>query len=164
MAAAQLNRSRRALLGAAVALPVLSVVEGPVPSVVDGPLLARPEAPEPLPRSADGPRAGEDQRWRRALAAFKAAEAELRAFERRTAGAAWEEQEAVEQGMDAHIDILYAALRRLLRIPAPDLRALATKIALSVDHEVGALTGGEACLALLKRDARRLAGGRGSGR
>lgn len=40
-----------------------------------------------------------------------------------------------------------------------DLPALATKIAPVVDHEVGTLTGGEACLAALKRDARRLAEG-----
>ncbi len=152
MAAAQHRASRRALLGAAVALPVVSVL--------DGPLLAG-SAPDPLHRPSVGPppppRPGED-RWRRALAVFEQAEAALRAFERRTAGAPWEEQEAVEQGMDAHLDVLYPALRRLLRIPAPDLLALATKIALIVDHEVGTDCG-ETSLALLKRDAWRLAGG-----
>ena len=112
--------------------------------------------PSPRPSGGPPPRPGED-RWRRALAAFEAAEAELRAFERRTAGAPWEEQEAVERGMDEHLDVLYPALRRLLRLPAPDLHALARKIELAIDHEVGTLNGGEACLALLKRDARRLA-------
>ena len=56
-----------------------------------------------------------------------------------------------------HLGAFYAALRRLLRTPAPDIAALAMKIALAVDHEVGTLTGGERCLAALKADARRLA-------
>ncbi len=55
------------------------------------------------------------------------------------------------------LDALSAALRRLLRIPSPDLPALATKIALVVDHEAGTLTGGEVCMAALKRDALQLA-------
>ncbi len=48
------------------------------------------------------------------------------------------------------------SLKKLLRTPAPDLPALALKIDLTVDHEVAELTGGGACLAALKRDARRL--------
>ncbi|HEV7661566.1 MAG TPA: hypothetical protein VGO55_17135, partial [Allosphingosinicella sp.] len=51
----------------------------------------------------------------------------------------------------------HVALRCLLLTPAPDIPALAVKIALAVDHEVGALTGGELCLTALKADARRLA-------
>lgn len=133
MAVAQHKPSRRALLGAAVALPLLGRAGA----------IAVAANPEP---------------WRRALAAFEAAEAELRAFERQTAGAPWEEQEAIEEGYGDRLGAMYAALRRLLRLPAPDIPALATKIALAVDHEVGTLDGGEACLAALKRDARRLAG------
>jgi hypothetical protein len=49
------------------------------------------------------------------------------------------------------------ALRRLLRTPAPDLPALAHKIALTVDEDVATLEGCEPCLAALKADARRLA-------
>lgn len=57
------------------------------------------------------------------------------------------------------------ALRGLVRAPAPDLRAFSAKPVLSqvegldlaVDQEVATLTGGEACMAALKRDARRLA-------
>lgn len=44
-----------------------------------------------------------------------------------------------------------------MKVRAPDLPALAAKIALAVDHEVATLTGGEACMATLKRDALRLA-------
>jgi hypothetical protein len=39
-----------------------------------------------------------------------------------------------------------AALKRLLRAPAPDLPALAPKIDLAVDEEVATLAGGERCL------------------
>jgi hypothetical protein len=49
-----------------------------------------------------------------------------------------------------------AALLRLMKVRAPDLRALALKIELAIDHEVGSLTVGEICLAALKRDVRRL--------
>jgi hypothetical protein len=98
-----------------------------------------------------------DGEWRHALAAYEAVEAELRAFERRTAGAAWEEQEAVERGMDARLDALRPALLRLVGTPAPDLPAVAAKIALIEAHEVGTLDGGEGCLAVLKFDVLRLA-------
>jgi hypothetical protein len=65
----------------------------------------------------------------------------------------------VEEGYGARLGSTYTALRRLMRVRAPDVAALAVKIELAVDHEVGTLTGREACLATLKRDARRLAGG-----
>jgi hypothetical protein len=115
----------------------------------------------PSPSAAAGPppRAGED--WGRALAAFEAAAAELRAFERRTAGVAWEAQEAVEREMDERLDALGPALMRLVYAPAPDLAALATKIALIEAHEVATLDGGEGCLAMLVRDVRRLIGHQG---
>lgn len=92
-----------------------------------------------------------------ALADYEAAAAELRAFERRTAGAAWDEQEAVEREMDARLDALWPALLRLVGTPAPDLEALAAKIALIDAHEVATLAGGEGCLAALVEDVRRLA-------
>jgi hypothetical protein len=50
-----------------------------------------------------------------------------------------------------------AALKRLLRAPAPDLRALALKIELAVDEEVATLDGGERYLLVLKADGWRLA-------
>ena len=49
------------------------------------------------------------------------------------------------------------ALRALIRTPAPDLPAFADKLELAIDQDVATLTGGEACMAALKRDARRLA-------
>ncbi|HEY0314348.1 MAG TPA: hypothetical protein VGC56_17880 [Allosphingosinicella sp.] len=80
----------------------------------------------------------------------------MRAFEGRTAGAPWEQQAAIEEAYGDRLDAMYDALRRLMRLRAPDLPALATKIVLAVDHEVATLTGGEACMATLKGDALRL--------
>ena len=97
--------------------------------------------------------------WARALAEFETAEAAVRECERRTAGAPWAAQAAVEEEYGERLDALYAALRRLLRVPASDIGALAVKIELAIDHEVATLTGGEACLAAIRRDALRLCSG-----
>jgi hypothetical protein len=43
-----------------------------------------------------------------------------------------------------------------MRVRTPDLPALALKIELAIDEEIGSLSGGEVCLAMLKRDVRRL--------
>ena len=88
-------------------------------------------------------------KYDRALAAFRRAETVLEAA-------------AHEPDEDLYGDLVVAfnrALERLLRIPAPDLPALAAKIALIVDHQAWELPAAESCLAALKRDARRLAAG-----
>ena len=167
MAAGQHNPSRRALLGAAVALPLIG--GGDVAVLARGPLhqpSPRATAGPPsfalrcsnVPRtsSAPRPRPGEDL-WQGALARYERAAEALAEVERRTAGAPWAEQAAVEEEYGDLLDGLYAALRRLLWLPAPDLPALAVKIELIVAHEVATLNGGGACLAALRRDARRLA-------
>ena len=58
---------------------------------------------------------------------------------------------------DRRLDRFSAPLRSLLRTPVPDLPALVVKLDLAIDQDVATLTGGEACMAALKRDARRLA-------
>jgi hypothetical protein len=108
--------------------------------------------------------AGDRTPWTRALAAYRRAEAKLAAFRayeaslpapaRRFPACAPLE----ERGNDLECARL-ARLRRLLRAPAPDLPALALKIALAVDDEIAFYTGGEACLAAVKADALRLCGG-----
>ncbi|HET9639895.1 MAG TPA: hypothetical protein VFP12_11885 [Allosphingosinicella sp.] len=95
-------------------------------------------------------------RWQRALARLEAAEAEVRAVERATAGGTAEEEEALEPVYRARLGAHTAALLRLMKVRAPDLPALALKIELAIDQEVGSLCGGELCLAVLKRDVRRL--------
>ena len=97
-----------------------------------------------------------EEKWRRALARLRAAEAEVRAVARLTAGGAAEEEEALQEVYDARLGDHSTALLRLMKVRAPDLAALAFKIELAIDEEVGTLTGGELCLAALKRDVRRL--------
>jgi hypothetical protein len=96
------------------------------------------------------------EKWQRALARLRAAEAEVRAVARLTAGGTAEEEEALQEVYDARLGEHSAALLRLMKVRAPDLPALALKIELAIDEEVGSLTGGELCLAALKRDVRRL--------
>ena len=86
-------------------------------------------------------------KWDRALSRFRAAEAGLGAV-------AHTEDDAL---YDRLLGRFNRALRALVRAPAPDLRAFSVKLDLAVDHEVATLTGGEECMAALKRDARRLA-------
>lgn len=131
MAAREHRISRRVLLGAACA--VLSFAEGP----------AHPELRRRIPSS---PRAGVEE-WNRAVAAFRRAQAILDAA-------------LHEPDEDRYGDLVVAfnrALRRLLRTPAPDLSALSLKLDLAVAQSAWELTGGEACMAALKRDAQRLA-------
>lgn len=97
-----------------------------------------------------------EEKWRRALARLKAAEAEVRAVARLTAGGTAEDEEALQEVYDARLGEHSAALLALMKVRAPTLAALAVKIELAVDEEVGSLTGGEACLAAVKRDVRRL--------
>jgi hypothetical protein len=81
MAAGQHNPSRRALLGAAVAIPLLGASgaeEAPPLDFASG-----------CGGSPSHAKAGEE--WAEALAAFHAAEAEVRGVERATAGSSAEE-------------------------------------------------------------------------
>lgn len=145
--------TRRAVLGAAVAVPVAAGVSG---SERPSPPTASRRAP-PLPQ-----RAGEEK-WQRALAAFRQAEAAKERFDRATraatagpGGRSFEEQWALDKRFGDYLVACNAALRRLVRTPAPDLAALAVKIALVVDEDVASLSGSERCMAALKADARRL--------
>ncbi len=80
----------------------------------------------------------------------------MRAVGLATTGGTAEEEEALEPVYMGLLGEHSAALVRVMRVRAPDLKALAVKIELAVDEEIWSLTGGEACLAALKRDVRRL--------
>jgi hypothetical protein len=69
-------------------------------------------------------------------------EAEVRAIERATAGKSAEAEEGLEAVYMARLGDHSAALRRLMKVRAPDLAALAFKIELAVDEEIGSLSGG----------------------
>lgn len=103
-------------------------------------------------------------RWARALAGLRRAEARLadfRAYEASlpAAARAFPAREPLEERFGELESARLAAVRRLLRAPAPDLAALAMKIALAVDDRAWELTGAEACLAAVRADALRLCGG-----
>jgi hypothetical protein len=131
MAGAQHKLSRRALLGAAYAAPVL------VASSSRG------------GAAAPGARAGAERLWCSALARYRRAEAAL------------EEVAHTEDDhlYDRRLGALNNALRRLLRTPAPHLAAMAAKLDLLVQHEAWELTGGDLCIAALRHDAHRFAAG-----
>jgi hypothetical protein len=149
MAAGRHNLTRRALLGAVVGVSAL-------PGAVAG---------APVLPGAAGARAADARRaWARAFAAFRRAEARLearRAYEASLPAPlrAFPLSEQLDEVFNDLACDRLAALRRLLRVPAPDLGTLSLKIDLIVDEDVATLTGAESCLAALKSDARRLAYG-----
>ena len=178
MAAGRCNLTRRAVLGASVGVPIaalgqaaaeavsadtrspfaLSLSKGcPSCAAVEERTGLRQAQPE---RVQGGSKA--KARWTRTLAAyrraearvagFKAAEALLPAARRRFPACAPLEEEF------GRLDSLrLAALRRLFRLPAPDLPALALKLDLAVADQAWELSGCESCLAAMAGDAHRLA-------
>jgi hypothetical protein len=101
-------------------------------------------------------------RWTRTLAAFRRAEARVAAFKAAEALLPPERREwpAVKPLEDRFGDLdslRLAALRRLFRIPAPDLAALSLKLELALADRAWELEGCEGCLAAMAEDARRLA-------
>ena len=139
MAGRDHNDTRRAVLGAAFVVPPQAAVG----DAVEDADAAAPDA----------------ALWDRALADVERAEAVLNGFCQacREEGLVFKDQCELDDRFDDFLGAFYGALRCLMHTPAPDIPALAMKIALAVDHEVGALIGGERCLAALKADARRLA-------
>lgn len=150
MAVREHSCTRRALLGAAVAVPMAGGVGPSRPSPASG-------------------RGGADAReWRSALAAFRRREIAKKRFEELSAaasagpgGQSFEAQEALDERFSGFAAFADAALLRLLAVPAPDISALVAKIALIADREPWEMSGGEECIVWLEADARRLAAGRG---
>ena len=110
MAGAPDNPSRRAVLGAAVALPLIASA-----------------APGPLHHAAHGPPPRPGEEWERAVAAYRAAEAALEEAGRVCARATRAEVFAAEEVYGDRLEELYGRLRELLTAPAPDLRAFCAK-------------------------------------
>jgi hypothetical protein len=146
MTAGRHNLSRRAVLG---------VVAG---ACASHPLAARGQVLVTVPTPAAA-----DERWTHALTACRRAEARLAAFRHAEsllppAARAFPACEPLEERFNDLECARLAALRRVLRIPAPDLPALALKLELAIDDQAWELTGAELFLDLLKADARRLCG------
>ena len=104
-----------------------------------------------------------EARWSRALAAYRRVEARLAVFRAQVDTLPPERRAfpACAPLEDRFGDLecgRLAALRRLLRAPAPNLPALPLKIELAVDNQAWELTGGDLCFAAVKADAQRLVG------
>jgi len=165
MAAARNNLSRRAVLGAAFAAPTI-LGAGPTDAVAHAEDRAQWEAALAGLRQADS---GEEAfRARQMYAADRAFHAIRRRwpidydFSRDSAAraevrAAMAAYKPLECRLNDLHSVRLEAIQHLLKIRAPDLPALATKIALTVDYEVYELEDGEECMAALKSDAMRLA-------
>ncbi|HZG07854.1 MAG TPA: hypothetical protein VEZ70_02630 [Allosphingosinicella sp.] len=140
MAIEPLSTTRRALLGAAASLPVAAIV--PKPAIAN-PNLSR-------------------ARWTRTLAAYRRAEARVAAFKAEEAllppeRREWPAVQPLEERFGDLDSRRLTALRRLFRIPAPDLAALTVKLELALADQAWELEGCEGCLAVMAEDGRRLA-------
>ncbi len=149
MAAREHRVSRRALLGAACALPLARH-----PGLDPGSIFPShgPQdrgIPDQVRNDEEAERRANPTvtNWDRALARLRRDEASLTALL----------GDPDEERFGDAVVVFNHSLKKLLRTPAPDLPALGLKIDLAVDHEVAELIGGHACLAALARDARRLA-------
>jgi hypothetical protein len=157
MAVAQLNLSRRALLGAAFAAPVLGAVAHAVPSGAgQGHVHSRHAgldpgstffSPPPQERWTPDQVRGDETKWNRAKARFHKADAALAAL------AGNPDEDRYDRAGTRHD----RALVRLLRTPAPHAAALADKIDLLIAHQAWEFRAADACLAALSADARSLA-------
>jgi hypothetical protein len=145
MAGAQLNLSRRALLGAALTAPTWGRHPGLDPgSTFFGSAAVKERwMPDQVRHDEGRPVTN----WDRALSRFRKTDAAL-------AAAAHTLDEALYDRLGARHD---TALRRLLRTPAPDLSALALKLDLALDDRAVEYVGDAAAMKALKQDARRLA-------
>jgi hypothetical protein len=85
------------------------------------------------------------------VAAFEAEEAPLPAVRRALAC------EAPEERFERLDKLRLAAVRRLLRLPAADLAALALKLEIAVAEQAWEDSGSEDCLERIRDDAARLA-------
>jgi hypothetical protein len=143
MAVAELNVSRREVLGATWAIPVAQVASprrrGSSPAherkLDSG---SSPENKDAQPSAII--------KWDRALAGLRRAEAALAAV------AGTEDDDLFDRVLGRFND----ALRRLLRAPAPDLAGLALKLELAGRESAWELTGAETCIAAMAREARAL--------
>jgi hypothetical protein len=103
-------------------------------------------------------------RWARTLSAYRRAEARVAAFKAEEAllppeRREWPAVRVLEERFGDLDSLRLAALRRLFRIPAPDLAALSLKLDLAVADQAWELTGCETCLEAAAADARRLSHG-----
>jgi hypothetical protein len=149
--------TRRAVLGAAIAVPVAAGIGGSES--------ARPSPPKPSAWVPPLPRKAGEEKWRELFRAFRRSDLARERFQEASSAKAYgpgrrpfHEQEALDERFGEVVEAADEAMLKLLEAPAPDLEALAEKISLIGDHLVWELDGGEECMVWLEADARRLAG------
>ena len=142
MDAGQHKLSRREVLAAGCAATALPLPRHPK-------LLSRSSPSPPVPHQ-DGvlKQVRHDERWRKAVALYTRAQAEIEALRH------CDDDDLYDRAVGRQI----ATLGRLLKAPAPDLAAAASKLELIVRHAVYELRYGDAAFAVLLADLRRFAG------
>ena len=165
MASREHSFTRRAVLGAAVAVGVS------LPSVGRGRggLAADPaaglEAQPAFDLAPAAPFPIEDEgSWAELFRHFQRLDFAKKRFEEASSAKAYgpgrrpfEEQEALDARFGEVVEAAEGAMLEMLEAPAPDLEALALKISLIGDHLVWEMEGGEECMVWLEADARRFA-------
>ena len=143
MVAGQHKLSRRALLAGACALPLARH-----PELVSGSSSPPPERVTSWTlKQVQGDEEARLERWRDALARFEQADREVEALVH------CRNQRTYDRALARHS----TALKRLMRVPAPDLSAAGVKLELIVRHQLFEATFAEAALATLRRDIARIA-------
>ena len=144
MAVGQHKLSRRALLGAVCAVPLVRH-----PGLDPGSMNTAFVEPATAVCMDSGFRRNDEGGavWDRAFVTLRKAEAAL------DAAAHCPDEDRYDRLGVRHD----RALGRLLRTPAPDLAALAAKLELALDERTGEFFGEPAAMKAIKRDARRLA-------
>ena len=142
MACADHNPSRRALLGAAVGLPLLRAAGA---GITPPPGFTRSPSPSEL---------GEE--WEKALAGFEAARAAVLEVEAATAGYGLDAEAALLPAHDSACEAMDGALQRVLLAPAPHLAALGAKLELLFAHAIEPDSAEADVLAAIREDVERL--------
>jgi hypothetical protein len=154
MASREHSCTRRALLAGAVGAPAALTLRrsaAPPCGAAEAHSGGMSQAPHPL--QGEGLQAA----WEAALAALRTAEAEIAAFKRvEPEGAPFAAQWDMDEAFSDLACAQNAALERLLLVPAPDLAALATKLARAVEELAWELPQADATMAQLAADAGRL--------
>jgi hypothetical protein len=97
-----------------------------------------------------------DGEWKKALAAFEAAQAAVWEIEAATAGYSIADEEALLPAHEAACEAMEVALQRMLFVPAPHLLALGMKLELFFEHQLEPHSVEENVLTAVRGDVRRL--------
>lgn len=171
MASREHSCTRRAILGAAVAMPLIPFDRGSpigvqVAAIGTGAAPAGTNLTQPLPFPIEV-----EGSWAELLRQFGSIDFVKARFEEASSARAYgpgrrpfEEQEALDERFGEVARATDAAMLALLEAPAPDLEALAVKISLIADHLVWEMDGGEGLPGVARGGCPAAGGRKGRGR